>query len=629
VLALVRPGDDLRVQGVEGPDRELWDAAEVVGHLVTAGSMFAFLAEHRGQLFPDGDYADLFTPGVGRPSLPATRMAAVLTLQALHDLSDRECAEAVRCDLRWKVACGLSLLDEGFDPSSLTYWRRRIATSARPHRINDAVRRVIEATGVLRGRRRRAVDSTILDDAVATQDTVTQLISAVRRVARQVPGAAAVIAAECTGHDYGQPGKPRIDWTDPEAKDALVSALVNDANAVLAALTPTEPDPEPDPERGEQAEAALALLALVAGQDVEPAEGSDGRDGRWRIARRVAPERVISTVDPQARHTRKSPSNRKDGYRAHLVGEPETGLITDEQLTQAAGSDNADAAVAAQFLARTDPQTSTPGDNQPGDNQPGDNQPGDNQPRDASCGEAADTAPVDETPVDETPIDADPVDADPVDADPVDADPVDADPADETAVDAVGRRPGDEELAWYGDSAYGTGDFREAIERAGHRAVIKPKPVQPAVEGGFTSDDFAVDEQAGTVTCPAGRTRPLSASRTATFGALCRDCPLRARCTTSKTGRSLSLHKRDDLLRAARADWAADPDLREDYRRHRPNIERTVAQVATRGGRRIKLRYRGTVNNNAWLKRRTAALNLRTLLGRGLAHVTGAWVLAT
>jgi hypothetical protein len=589
--------DDLLVQGVEGPERELWDAAEVVGHLVPAGSMFAFLAEHRGEVFPDEDYADLFTPGVGRPSLPATRMAAVLTLQALHDLSDRECAEAVRCDLRWKVACGLSLLDEGFDPSSLTYWRQRIVKSRRPHRINDAVRQVVEQTGVLRGRRRRVVDSTILDDAVATQDTVTQLIGAIRRVARQLPGAAEVIAAECTGHDYRQPGKPRIDWTDPQAKDALVSALVTDANAVVAALTGAELD--------EQAEAALALLALVAGQDVEPAEGSDGRDGRWRIARRVAPERVISTVDSEARHTRKSPSNRRDGYRAHLMGEPETGLITDEQLTQAAGADNADAAVAAQFLARTGPQASTPQDNEPQDNEP---------LRDASCGEAADEAPADEAPADEAPADEAPAD----------------EAADNEAADnEAGRRPGNEEVAWYGDSAYGTGEFRAAIERAGHRAVIKPKPVQPAVEGGFTCDDFTVDERAGTVTCPAGQTRPLSPSRTATFGALCRDCPLRTRCTTSKTGRSLTLHERDDLLRAARADWAADPDLREDYRQHRPNVERTVAQVATRGGRRIKLRYRGTVNNNAWLKRRTAALNLRTLLGRGLARVNGAWVLAT
>src|SRR5436305_7807166 len=149
-------------------------------------------------------------------------MAAVMTLQALHGLSDRECAEAVRCDLRWKVACGLSLLDEGFAPSSLVYWRKRIAKSKRPHRINDAVRQVIEATGVLRGRRRRAVDSTILDDAVATQDTVTQLIGAMRRVARQVPGAGEVIARMCRGHDYSSPGKPRIDWSDTAARDALV-----------------------------------------------------------------------------------------------------------------------------------------------------------------------------------------------------------------------------------------------------------------------------------------------------------------------------------------------------------------------------------------------------------------------
>jgi hypothetical protein len=537
---------------VEGPDRELWDAGEVVGHLVAVGSMFAFLAEHRGEVFPDEQYADLFS-SVGRPSLPATRMAAVLTLQALHELSDRECAEAVRCDLRWKVACGLSLLDEGFDPSSLTYWRRRIAKSERPHRINDAIRQVIEATGVLAGRRRRAVDSTILDDAVATQDTVTQLISAIRRVGRQVPGGGEVIAAVCTGHDYTRPGKPRIDWADPDAKDALVSALVTDANAVLAALTDTETDLD------ETAAAAVALLALVAGQDVEPAEGSDGRDGRWRIARKVAPDRVISTVDEQARHTRKSPSSRRDGYRAHMVGEPETGLITDEALTMAAGSDNADAAVAQTFLADTDTDTDT------------------------DTGDRA-----------------------------------------EGGIADVAR----EALRWYGDSAYGTGELRDAIERAGDQAVIKPKPVQPAVAGGFTVDDFTVDEDTGAVTCPAGQTRPLSAGRSVTFGALCRDCPLRARCTTSKTGRSLVLHEHDDLLRAARAGWAADPELREDYRHHRPNIERVVSQVANQGGQRVKLRYRGTIKNHAWLKRRTAALNLRNLIGRGLTRIDRTWALA-
>ena len=330
------------MQGFERMDREFTDAELLAGHLVPAGSMFAFLAAHRAEVFPDADYADLFA-AFGRPSLPATRMAAVLALQALHDFSDRETAEAVRFDVRWKVACGLAIDDQGFDPSSLVYWRGRIARSERPHRVNEAIRLIVEQTGVLTGRRRRAVDSTILADAVATQDTITQLVSAIRRVAREVPGAAEQIAAVCTGHDYSRPGKPKIDWDDPAAKDALVSALVSDANAIVEAFRDAELD--------EAAASAVALLALVAGQDVEPAEGSDGTDGRWRIARKVAGDRVISTVDPDARHTRKSPEARRDGYRAHLAADPETGIITDEKLTRASGTENSDPAVAEEFLA--------------------------------------------------------------------------------------------------------------------------------------------------------------------------------------------------------------------------------------------------------------------------------------
>src|SRR6266511_5317484 len=187
-------------------DRELLDARALGGHLVPQGSMVWFLATHRAGVLPDKDFTDLFPAGRGRPSIPAPVAAAILTLQSLHDLSDAETAEAARCDLRWKVATGMALDEAGFHPSTLTYWRQRLARSGRPHRINDAVRRVVEETGVLAGRRRRAVDSTILADAVATQDTITQLIAAIRRVARQVPGAAAQIQAVCSAHDYSKPG---------------------------------------------------------------------------------------------------------------------------------------------------------------------------------------------------------------------------------------------------------------------------------------------------------------------------------------------------------------------------------------------------------------------------------------
>lgn len=554
------------MQGVERVDRELLDAGALVGHLVAEDGMFGFLAAHRQELFGAEEFEDLFPSGRGRPSIPASVMASILVLQTLHDLSDRETAEAARCDLRWKVATGMALDHIGFDPSTLVYWRKRLAKSDRPYRINEVVRQVVEETGILRGRRKRAVDSTILVDAVATQDTITQLIAAIRRVRRVVPGAHAVIAAVCTGHDYRQPGKPVIDWDEPGAKDALVSALVNDANAVLAVFADGDQD-----EAQESVRAALALLGLVAGQDVEPTEGSDGTDGRWRIARRVAPDRVISTVDPDARHTRKSPEARRDGYRAHVAADPETGIITDEALTKAVGTENSDAAVAETFLA----------------------------------------------------------------ADRADTEDADTEDAKDAARHQGGGADGEKNTTreegdtreWYGDSAYGTGDLRGAIDDAGHDAAIKPKPLQAPVPGGFTVDDFTVEEQSGTVSCPAGHTRPPSRTRIASFGALCRGCPLRERCTTSKTGRNIVLHHRDDMLRQARRDWAGDPQLRARYRTFRPNVERVISQLASRGGRRVKLRYRGTAKNNAWLTRRTAGLNLRNLLSRGLTRTAELWVL--
>ena len=154
--------------------------------------------------------------------------------------------------------------------------------------------------------------------------------------------------------------------------------------------------------------------------------------------------------------------------------------------------------------------------------------------------------------------------------------------------------------------------------------MIKPKPVTPAVPGGFTVDDFTIDDQA--VTCPGGHTRPMSPNRTVTFGKLCADCPLRDRCTTAKAGRSMTIHEHEDLLRAARAQ-ARTPEFTAAYPT-RASVERTVAHVATQNGRRVKLRYRGVTKNNAWLHTRAAALNLRTLIRRGLTRSGGSWGLA-
>jgi hypothetical protein len=209
--------------------------------------------------------------GVGRRSR-STSPRRSLVLQALFGLSDREAMRAVRTDLQWKVACGLPIGHAGFDASVLTYWRRRLLAPDAPNRIFDAVREVIAQTAAVKGKTRRALDSTVFDDAVATQDTVTQLIALIRKVRRDIPAVVEMVGRVCSAHDYDDPGKPQIAWDDSEAREQLVSALVNDALALLAELDSLELDAEQS--------RTIALLALLAGQDVEPAEDSDGSDGR-------------------------------------------------------------------------------------------------------------------------------------------------------------------------------------------------------------------------------------------------------------------------------------------------------------------------------------------------------------
>jgi len=367
-------------------------------------------------------------------------------------------------------------------------------------------------TGIIQcpSSKRRALDSTLLDDAVQTQDTVTQLVSQIRRVRVSV-----------AAHDYDASGKPVCAWDDPDAKAALVSGLVNDALAILDAVTGIELD--------DKAGDAVGLLALVAGQDVEPGD----EDGTWRIFDGTAKDRVISTVDPEARHMHKSVSQYRDGYKAHIAVEPETGIITASTLTPA---NTADGPVGVDLLG--------------------------------------------------------------------------------------GEDPGLQVLA---DSAYGSGPVRQDLKDAKHTVVIKPIPLARNKRLGgdqFTRDDFTIDYETETVTCPNNVTVTISASGKATFGAKCEDCPIRERCTSATRGRTLSVGDYDQLLAQARAQWRAR-DGTADYRQYRPMVERSISWIVTNGHRRV--RYRGVDANRALLALRVAAINLRRLVNLGLHHDGHAW----
>jgi IS5 family transposase len=362
------------------------------------------------------------------------------------------------------------------------------------------------------------LDSTLLDDAVATQDTVTQLVSQIRRVRRLIPQAAAVDVA---AHDYDVSGKPVCAWDDPDAKAALVSGLVNDAVAVSAAVAGVQLD--------DAAADAVGLLALVAGQDVEPGD----EEGTWRIFDGTARDRVISTVDPEARHMHKSVSQYRDGYKAHIAVEPETGIVTASTLTAA---DTPDGPVGVELLEDEDPG-----------------------------------------------------------------------------------------LVVLADSAYGSGATRAELRQAKHVQAIKAIPLaRPAIDGGFTRDDFTVDHDARTVTCPQGHTVTITPKGAATFGRRCRDCPLRPRCTTAKDGRTLRISEHDNELVAARQQWN-DKTFMDDYRQYRPMVERAIAWIVTNGHRRV--RYRGIEANRTQLALRIAAINLRRLVNLGLNHDGEAWAI--
>jgi hypothetical protein len=166
---------------------------------------------------------------------------------------------------------------------------------------------------------------------VATQDTVIQLRAVIRKLlgvaAHEAPVLAVAVRAALTrDDDYASLGKPPCDWDDRAAREALVDALVRDAHAALRVLDGCE--------LSESCAQASELLALVAGQDVV-----QGEDGVFRIARKVARDRVISTVDVEARHGHKSRARTFDGYKSHLGVDPDDELITAVAVTAANTAD--------------------------------------------------------------------------------------------------------------------------------------------------------------------------------------------------------------------------------------------------------------------------------------------------
>jgi DDE family transposase/transposase-like protein DUF772 len=519
-------------------------------------SIYRLLHAERDRLFPDELFADLYVQH-GRRSVPPSILAVVMVLQRLEGCSDREAVDRFAYDLRWRYAAGVDDEVGSFVHTVLVELRARLRASADPDRIFRVTTELARQAGLVGVR--RVLDSAPLFDAVATCDTVTLVRGGIRGLLRALPVelAATVRAALVRDDDYQQPGKPVCDWDDPAAREQLVDALFRDGYRALHALRgiPLGPD----------AARAAELLATVIGQDIEETD-----DGRFIIAKGVAPDRVLSLVDPQARHGHKTSAHGFDGYKGHIAADPDSEIIT---AAEVGPGNTGDAAMAAALLAdlpAPSGQDATPAAEHDHHARPAAERP---------CQPAGTDAPA------------------------------------PTA---------------YGDSAYGTGALLADLEGRGVVAMLKVAPAT-APGGRFAKDQFTIDLDAQTVTCPARLTVAIIPRRDggglARFGRACAVCPLASGCTSSRAGRTISIHPHEALLTRARQQQR-DPAWRADYRAHRPKVERKLAHLLRRrhGGRRA--RVRGLLRVGQDWRLLAAAVNLARLAVLGVHSQPGGWALA-
>ena len=550
-------------------------------------SIYALLHRERDRLFPDEMFADLFSDK-GRRSVPPSVVATVMVLQRLEGLSDREATERYSFDARWRYAAGVGSYDCGgwasFAHTVLVDFRARLAGSADPKRIFNVTVTAAGQAGLVGAK--RVLDSTPLYDAVATMDTITLVRSAIRSLLKV---AGPVLEAELralikSGDDYATSAKPQIDWDDRSAREELIDSRAKDGYAILVHLDSRKLD-------GPLAEAAK-LLATVLGQDLEETE-----DGVFRIARRVAKDRVISTVDPEARHGHKTSARGFDGYKGSIAVDPDSEIITD---TEVSAANAGDASVAADLI-----------DDLTGANSGGADNDGEGA-GDRHCGDGC--------------SDSDGHIRDP--AGQASPGPKRAGATKHTRR-GKGRRSGKAtaqvaratraaaraanvrarhqrarvrlaRAKVYGDAAYGSGEFLAHLAGAGIDSGCKTQP--PVAPGGrYSKDQFYIDLDTDTVTCPAGEEvtirRNDSGDGIAYFDQACAGCPLRGDCTTAAEGRTIQVGRHEALLAEARAQ-AQDQQWAEDYRGTRPKVERKLGHMMRRrhGGRRARVRGRKKVD---------------------------------
>jgi hypothetical protein len=286
----------------------LFDAAVVMGPL-PEGSFFALLAEHGDRIVRDEDFAECYSERMGRPSIPPSQLSKVLLLQHRTGVSDEQAMECVGWDLRWKVALGLPIDHHGWHPTSLTKFRARLLLHKKDAIALENTLRLARELGLLDGTVEQIVDSTPMLGAAATQDTVRLVRFGVRKLIDAVSaadGQAGEVLASGLVFDYAQPAvKPECQWRLKGERERMLTRVAQDAQRALLAVEQSEGLLD-----DEQVKAAHDLLGELIGQDFDV-----DQDGVPRLHRGTRSGRIISVIDPEMQHGRKSSRSRFDGYK--------------------------------------------------------------------------------------------------------------------------------------------------------------------------------------------------------------------------------------------------------------------------------------------------------------------------
>ena len=536
--------------GERSDQRGLWEADRLYLDHVGRESFYGVLASLRGRLFRDADFAKFYCPDNGRDSVPPSLLATALLLQSHDKVSDAEAKARADFDLRWKVALGIEVEERPFAKSTLQVFCAQLILHDKVREVFESSLRLARESGYLKGRGMKvALDTTNILGRGAVKDTYNLLADGIVKLLR-----ALAVVEQAPVREWAQvqgyerylgssiKGEAAIDWSDRQARTALLAGIVADADRLLELSRQAQRELREESAERQGIVAAAELLGLLLLQDVARTDDGVGLKGG------VSRDRMMSVHDPELRHGHKSSSRRFDGHKAAIVVDTDSQLITAVAVLPG----NAPGNLGALELVE--------------------------------ASEANTGVPVEEA---------------------------------------------------MGDAAYGDGGTRQTFADAG-RTLVARVPGRPN-RSHFPKEDFRIDLEAGSCTCPAGqvtRTMVPAGRRTGQTGrtyrleafrfdaAVCGVCPLQPQCVAAKpgTGRTVQLHPQEALLQQARALQQSEAFAK--YRQRRVVVEHRLARLVQLGIRQS--RYFGRAKTRFQLYLAATVANLTLVAAKaGLTGETG------